>query len=411
MTVQLSWLGKDAAITMASIPGAGCLNTHGHPVTVDGGNWIIEGDNLPVLQALRPTYQNRVRLIYIDPPYNTGQQLIYNDRHSGRADWLNMMMPRLILAKEMLRDDGAIFISISDDERAALEWVCDEVFGETNALPSCVRVTKRTSNKGKHFSPSHDVVLGYAKDLRQLSEFKDPLTQNSPEYRRLFRYSDAKGAYNRVALYMPSLDTRPNQRYWITCPDGSRVIPPEGKIFRWTEPTFLDKQGLGYVEFIQTNRSPLWDDAGGPAKWNVYTKLYLEERLEKGLRPTTVLSDNRFTNASGSKELIKMGIRFPFSKPRALIQYLAAMMGVASGDVVMDFFAGSGTTAHAMMSLNPLIEWILVQNSEPIPRRYLVGNPQVETIADLCRYRVNLACEGLQDPLRDPIIWREAIYG
>ena len=396
MTAVLTWAGKAKAMAPAAPVRPPILQSNGRPIVVDGGNWIIEGDNLPVLQALLPTYTNRIRMIYIDPPYNTGQQLMYNDRHSGRADWLNMMVPRLSVMQRLLREDGVIFISIGEDERAVLELVCDEIFGEGNALAPCIRVTKRTSNKGLYFSPAHDVILSYAKDSRRLPEFKDPMAQARPEYRGLFRYRDHNGAYNRVSLYMPSLDTRPNQRYWIECPDGSRVIPPEGKIFRWTEATFLEKKAAGYVDFIKTTRSPLLDDRGQHAGWNVYTKLYLDERLKAGLRPTTLLDDKRFTNSAASKELIKMGIRFPFSKPRALIQYLAETAGIQSGDVVADFFAGSGTTAHAMMGLNSEIEWILVQNGEPIPAQYRAGNPSdIETIADLCRYRVARASEVL----------------
>ncbi|HEX5797331.1 MAG TPA: site-specific DNA-methyltransferase, partial [Candidatus Saccharimonadales bacterium] len=305
-------------------------------------NLFIEGDNLEVLKVLQRSYYGKVKMIYIDPPYNTGNDFVYNDkfaqskieyeeeagirdeegkitrtdglkpnRRDGghfHSNWLNMMYPRLFLARNLLKKDGVIFISIDDNEVHNLRMIMNEIFGEENFLSEMVRKTKLTSNKGTHFSPSHEYILVYARQASELAEFNDIEAQNDPNYLKLFKFKDDRGKYNEVSLYMPSLDVRPNQRYWIEAPDGSKVITPEGKVFRWTEETFLRNKNDGRVVFKKTDTSPLLSETNEKAKWNVYTKLYLHERQESGLRPVTFF--DKYPNSIASKELIKLKIPF-----------------------------------------------------------------------------------------------------
>ncbi len=336
-------------------------------------NLLIEGDNYHSLAVLNFTHREAVDLIYIDPPYNTGNSdFIYNDKYVDKEDsfrhskWLSFMEKRLKLARHLLRDSGVFFVSIGDDEQAPLKMLCDEVFGENNFLANVIRKSKETSNKGKYFSPSTDYVLCYAKDISSLSEFNDSMAQEKESYIKLFKNEDRRGKYNLVSLYMPSLDPRPNQRYLITCPDGSKVITPSSdKMFRWIPATFERNLKDDRVVFLQTKTSPLIDEKGNPAKWNIYTKIYLHERQESGMKPLTFID---IPNSAGSKELIKMGIDFSFSKPKELIKHLIRITNKENDITVLDFFAGSGTTAQAVLSLNKddggTRQFILCTNNE-----------------------------------------------
>ena len=395
---ELTWPGKNEAKYTANIPTSETLR----PCIEESKdfentkNIYIKGDNLAVLKILQESYLSKVRFIYIDPPYNTGNDFIYNDEISkktvdeliesgqideegnkliantktnGRfhSDWLSMMYSRLILAKKLLTDDGVMFISIDDNEYDNLKKICDELFGRENCLGTMVRKTKLTSNKGTFFSPSHEYVLVYSKKIENVEEFNDEEAQEDEKYKKLFKYEDEIGKYNLVSLYMPSLDPRPNQRYYITCPDGSKVIGQEGKMFRWTPETLKKNIDENRVVFLKTDTSPLLDENGNQAKWNVYTKLYLHERQEKGLKPVTFF--DKYPNSIASKELIKMNIPFDFSKPRQLIEYFMKIARIKDNDIVMDFFSGSATTAHAVMQLNAerkngKIKYIMVQLDE-----------------------------------------------
>ena len=320
-------------------------------------NILIEGDNYHALSVLNYTHQGKIDVIYIDPPYNTGNKdFKYNDRYVDREDsyrhskWLSFITKRLRLSKSLLTEEGVIFISIGDDELAQLKILCDEIFGEENLLSIISRKSKATSNKGNFFSPSTDYVLAYAKNYLLLGEFDDAVAQTTDKYLRLFKYKDKRGKYNIVSLYMPSLDPRPNQRYFITCPDGSKVITPEkDKMFRWIPTTFEKNLKDDRVIFIKTKTSPLLDEKGNQAKWNIYTKIYLHERQETGMKPLTFID---MPNSAGSKELIKMGIDFAFSKPRQLIEHLIRITDKKEDIYVLDFFAGSGTTGHAVLGVN-----------------------------------------------------------
>ena len=431
----LNWHGKRQARRIALTPSTGTLR----PCPEDSVDWdttqnlMIEGDNLEVLKLLQKSYAGKVKMIYIDPPYNTGKDFVYpdnfqdniknyleltgqtdeagkklssNSEASGRfhTDWLNMMYPRLKLARNLLKDNGAIFISIDDGELKTLLAVCDDIFGEENYVGTIARKTKLTSNKGTHFAPSHEYIVVYARALDELDEFNDPEAQEDANYIKLFRFSDARGKYNEVSLYMPSLDARANQRYYIQCPDGSFVIPPgitmpntvidgasvkpdsTDKVWRWTYDTFKKKLNENRVIFKETSTSPLIDHKHNQSKWNIYTKIYLHERQESGLRPLTFF--DKYPNSAASKLLIKMGLPFDFSKPYELILWIIKICGVKECDIICDFFAGSGTTGHAAMAYAAdgygICRYVLVQLPEILD---LISKDQ-KAGADFC---VNLS--------------------
>jgi len=373
-------------------------------------NILIEGDNYHALSVLNYTHQGKIDVIYIDPPYNTGNKdFKYNDRYVDRGDsyrhskWLSFITKRLRLAKSLLTNEGVIFISIGDDELAQLKILCDEIFGEENLLSIVSRKSKATSNKGNFFSPSTDYILAYAKNYLLLSDFDDAFAQTTDKYLKLFKKEDKRGKYNIVSLYMPSLDPRPNQRYFITCPDGSKVITPEeDKMFRWIPTTFEKNLRDDRVVFIKTKTSPLIDEKGNQAKWNIYTKIYLHERQETGMKPLTFID---MPNSAGSKELIKMGIDFAFSKPRQLVEHLIRITDKKEDIYVLDFFAGSGTTGHAVLNLNNYDEgkrvFILCTNDDEIDHN---GDKKKHRICtDICYPRIEKPIKGYATPKKDKV--------
>lgn len=350
-------------------------------------NLYIEGDNLEVLKLLRQNYYGAVKMIYIDPPYNTGNDFVYRDNFTMseaesaeaegetvdgermvvnqkstnryHANWLNMMYPRLKIARDLLTEDGAIFISIDDNEVDNLMEMCDEVFGEDNFVGCITRVAKTTSFRGDFLAPSKDYLLCYAKSIASLCRFSDDV--DNTQFKKIETEGERKGEYYRddIAFYLSTLETRPNQRYFIECPDGQKVVPP-GKTFppekpqegdgvwRWNLDSFNIKRDL--IVFKKTNRSPLIDENGNQANWNLYTKSYLNDKLENGNIPRDFFE--KFLNRNGSEELKRLNIPFPFPKPSKLIQYLLKITQTDKDAIVLDFFSGSATTAHAVMQLN-----------------------------------------------------------
>lgn len=377
---EFTWVGKKAAIVEANKPIRKTLR----PCVAESKDWdttknlYIEGDNLEVLKLLQESYLGKVKMIYIDPPYNTGNDFIYADDFmrsqeeeneqmgmydedenrlfkntdtNGRfhSDWCSMIYSRLMLARNLLTDDGVIFISISEDEIDNLKKICVEIFGQQNYIATLVRKTKTTSNNGNQFAPSHEYIVVCAKKIALLNGFNDTEAQEAEEYVKLFKYEDEYSKYNVIGLYQPALK-HGGSSYPIKCPDGTFVITPDKKPWRWNEQTFLKNKAENRVVFKETKTSPLLTLDGKQAKWNIYTKLYLKERLERGMRPITFI--DKYTNSEASKELIQMKIPFDFSKPRRLIQYLIKICLASEDTTILDFFSGSATTAHAVMQLN-----------------------------------------------------------
>lgn len=329
-------------------------------------NLLLKGNNLLVLHSLEKILRGGVKFIYIDPPYNLDNDSFrYNDRFT-HSSWLTFMKNRLEIAKELLNPKGVIFVQIGDEEEAYLKVLCDEIFSRENFIATITRVAKTASNKGTFFAPSTDFVLCYAKDKNQLPEFYDAVDENL--YKKTEKDGSRKGENYRddVAFYQSSLDTRPNQRYYIKCPDGSLVLPP-GKSFpvkkedtakanpkkgdgvwRWAVKAYKENRRL--MVYKKTKRSPLLDENGNQAKWNIYTKSYLSDRQKTGTKPRNFL--DQFINRKGADYIKNLDVDFDYPKPVELIEWLIRIVGVEKNDIVLDFFAGSGTTAEAVLRVN-----------------------------------------------------------
>ncbi len=335
---------------------------------------LIEGDNYQSLICLLKQYKEKIDLIYIDPPYNTeNQAFIYNDKYINKKDkykhskWLNFMERRLSIAKNLLKETGIIYISIGDDELAQLKLLCDKIFKEKNYISTITRIMKRTSNKGNFFKPTKDYILVYVKNKKKINwKFGTKSSINEKEY----KYKDKYGLYkkNGASLYQPSLDARPNQRYYIECPDKSLIIPPgnifpkekkdaslvkpksnEDKCWRWSVDTYLkNKDKLIFTK--ASSKCPLIDSNGNKSKWNIYDKVYLDNKKEKITLPEDIIYD--YLNSQGTKELQNLGFNFSFAKPTGLIKYLIKISNLPKDITILDFFAGSGTTAQAVLELN-----------------------------------------------------------
>lgn len=397
---EFTWVGKKAAIVEANKPIRKTLR----PYPEESVEWdktrnlYIEGDNLDVLKLLQESYLNSIKMIYIDPPYNTGSDFVYpdsfmmelseyndgigyfdedgnvnferenNDTNARfHSDWCTMIYSRLLLARNLLRDDGVIFISIDDGELYGLKQMCDDVFGAANYVGTVTRISKTTSFRGNYFAPSKDYILTYAKSISSLPQFQDEVNNDS-QFNKIETNGPRKGEHYRddIAFYLSTLQTRPNQRYYIECPDGELVVPPgetmppngvdgdkavpvDGDgVWRWERDQYLQKKHL--LSFKKTKSSPLLNQNGEKASWNIYTKSYLLDKKEKGNIPRDIFEG--YLNRNGTEELKKIGIPFSFPKPSKLIKYLMKISGVTDGDIVLDFFSGSASCAQAAMELN-----------------------------------------------------------
>lgn len=394
----LQWIGKEKVVNHhLEVPCHVLSRTYsfdeeGQKEKDNGSeNMVIHGDNLLALKSLLPKYEGRVKCIYIDPPYNTGNEgWVYNDAVNdpvikrwlgevvgkegedlSRHDkWLCMMYPRLRLLQRLLSDDGAIFISIGEDEHASLKLICDEIFGIGNYITDFSRQMKSGGAKGHFYTPSVDYVLAYAKNISLLPYFRTVLTQKQIDvfYKFVETTGPMKGEkYGEERLFKSSLEARANQRYYIKCPDGSFAIPPgetlpskleEGltvrpvksdKVWKWTYLTYKREKEKGNIVFKKTTKSGLVDEHGYQSKWNIYNKVWLKEQQEKGVVPSNLILG--FENRQSAAELKQLQIKFDYAKPIHLLEYLFQLARLDSG-VVLDSFAGSGTTAQAVLNMN-----------------------------------------------------------
>ncbi len=365
------WYGKTASKREAFTPSRAAL-VYDPKRSVNpekaGGNMIIEGENLEVLKLLNCAYRERVKCIYIDPPYNTGKDFVYSDRFAegqkpyweqtgvtengvktdtntdsdGRfhSNWLSMMHSRLLAARYLLRPDGVIFVSIDDSESANLRRLMDDIFGEENFVANIVWQKRYVSNVTAQFvSDMHDHVLLYARSIdalginkqertaEQLADYKNP--DNDP--RGVWRAQDLSASkYYRAG------------QFEITTPAGLKVVPPPGRYWRCNQ--------AQYEEWVSDNR--IWFGTKGDAR--PMLKAFLEE-VDGGLTPNTWWS-HEFAGHNKeatleNKTLFSGYSPFDTPKPVKLIRRILELAS-APDDIILDFFAGSGTTAHAVMDLN-----------------------------------------------------------
>lgn len=426
---QFTWPDKRKAILAANAPINKTLRPcREESVDFDNTeNLYIEGDNLEVLKLLQETYLGEVKMIYIDPPYNTGNDCVYEDdfkqsaeeyiENSGQFDeegnrlvantesngrfhtnWLNMIYPRLKLAKDLLSEDGVIFISIGEEEISSLKSICDEIFGNNNYISNISRIAKTASNMGNFFAASIDYILCYARDINKTNKFKGDV--DATLYRKVEAVGIRKGEKYRddIAFFQSGLK-HGGSRYPVLCPDGQYVNTPNNKPWRANEETFNKWNDEGLIVFKQTNTSPLIDDVTGEqAHWNLYTKSYLKDREKIGTQPRNILTD--FINRKGADLIKKFGIPFDFAKPIELLVFLIKIVN-DENSLILDFFSGSATTAHAVMQLNAedggKRKFIMVQLPEVCAENSEAYKAGYKNICEIGKERIRRAGQNIKE--------------
>ena len=362
----LNWIGKEAVVNHdKEVPFRLLKKVKAHSVGENSQNLIIHGDNLEALKALMPYYQGKIKCIYIDPPYNTGNESwVYNDKVNSpkikkwlgkvvggesedlcRHDkWLCMMYPRLKLLRDLLSEDGLIFISLDEHEYHHLICLLNEIFGEENFIGTFIWKSKvGGGNDNKYLVPEHEYITLFSKTIKTIDYLTAPPDE---EYKKVFRlkdeYFEERGYYYIDNLHKTGLDTnRPNLKYSIECPDGSKLFPPT--IWRLSKEEFEKRKKNGEIVFKKTKEKG----------WQVYSKTYLNYGgIERRIRPRSVLR-NVGTTREGNQQIIDIfqDKIFQYPKPYQLIQYFTSI-ATSKDDLILASFAGSGTTAHAILDLN-----------------------------------------------------------
>lgn len=385
---EFTWVGKKAAIVEANQPIRKTLR----PCKEESKDWdttenlYIEGDNLEVLKLLQESYLGKVKMIYIDPPYNTGNDFIYADdfMHSqeqenqqmgmydedgdrlfkntdtnGRfhSDWCSMIYSRRHLAKNLLTDDGVIFISIDDSEVKNLKNICDEVFGAANFVAQLIWQNKKGGgNDSTHIAIEHEYILTYAKNIALLGEFYESY---SDDYIKRYKEEDNIGRF-----FWDTFKRKAGKQYYpITCPDGTVLeYDEDGNAISWlrSKARFDSDIAAGEIRIIKIGE-----------KWSVQFK----QRIPLGKTPRSIFTtetviDDRGTTSTGASDVYDYFKKDVFSNPKPveLIRFLLGF-GLGENDIVLDFFSGSGTTAEAVMRSNlegGKNKFILVQLPENI---------------------------------------------
>lgn len=330
---------------------------------------IIEGDNLEALTALAYTHEGKIDVIYIDPPYNTGNKdFVYNDSFVDREDgyrhskWLSFMNKRLQIAKSLLSTGGVIFISIDDNEQAPLKLLCDEIFGQHNFISSIIwEKADSPRMDAKTISSRHDFILAYAKDATTFPIHKLEVTEIPSHYNK--KDNDGRFYYLKPLRYMGNADSRqdrPNMYYGIEAPDGSLVYPirSDGSDGRWRWGKDKLEKEKNRLEFVNSKKG-----------WTVYTRLYADNITEIPVESIWYNKDVESNRQAIAliKQIFGSEKIFTNPKPLKLIQRVVSIVGNKNSSV-LDFFAGSGTTLHATMQLNAEDgghrQCILVTNNE-----------------------------------------------
>ncbi|MED4306642.1 MULTISPECIES: site-specific DNA-methyltransferase [Bacillus] len=425
---QFTWHGKKQAILGAQKPSKGTLR----PVPEKSKNFdttenlYIEGDNLEVLKLLQKSYNGKVKMIYIDPPYNTGKDFVYKDNFkdgiknyleqtgqvdnegniistnsesNGRfhTDWLNMMYARLRLARNLLTEDGVIFISIDDSEVGNLRKICDEIFGENNFISNVIWQKKFSrANDATYFSTMHDHILCYCKKHIKQNEngWKIGLLPRGDEIPTGYSNpdNDGRGVWTSVVLSAKSGSDK--LLYPITTPSGRVCTPPSGRYWSVSRERF--------DELVRDNR--IWFGINGDGVPRL--KTFLSE-VQDGLRPNSILFHQEVGHNQEGKQETKalfddVGV-FDGPKPVRLLSQLIRMANLKENDIVLDFFSGSATTAHAVMRYNAdtkkNISFILVQLPEVCNEGSEAEKAGYQTICDIGEERIRRAGEKIKQEL------------
>ena len=438
---QFTWPDKKKAILLANAPISATLRPcREESVDFDKTqNLYIEGDNLDVLKLLQETYLGKIKMIYIDPPYNTGNDFVYEDdfaedadeylansgqfddqgnrlvqntESNGRfhTDWLNMIYPRLKLAKDLMSDDGVIFISIDDNEVDNLRKICDEIFGELSFIAEFPRVTKKGGKSTDTYAKNHDYVLCYCKNYEYIRI--SGIAHFDPGFKYKDEFYEERGPFKlNQTLDYNTLQYNTSMDYIITI-DGVDYVPGSDVelqkqrhsgnhakhdwVWRWS-PALVDF-GLknGWIVVSKTGR--------------IYTKTYLNATIDKKpngeyqivysnrTKPVTTLDfvENEYSNDNSIKEIVSLmgSSLFDYVKPTSLVEMIMKTV-TKDEDIVMDFFSGSGTTAHSVLKLNANEQgkrkFIMVQ----LPEKCLEGTDAYragfKTICEIGKERIRRA--------------------
>lgn len=430
---QLNWAGKTEAYRTLQAPTFNTLSPcREESVDFDRTrNLFIEAENLEALKILQKAYAGSVKMIYIDPPYNTGSDsFIYPDKFSEtreeyarrvgdtdaegylkrdgifqgawrknskdsghyHSNWLSMMLPRLHLARTLLRDDGVIFISIDDNEQAQLKLLCDEVFGAENFVEQIIWEKKFSpQNDAKYFSENHDYLICYAKNVSELEIKLLPRTEESnARYKNID--NDRRGAWTSGDLLRK--DVQQSGVYTITTPNGTQYNPPSGRSWRVSQTKF--------VEMVADNRIWFGENGGNVPR----IKRFLSE-VQDGTKAISIWKYNEVGhNQEASQEVRKLfngESYFDTPKPVRLISQSLRLVS-NSDDLILDFFCGSGTTAHAVMQLNAEDggnrRYICVQLPEETEEKSGARKAGFENIAEIAKERIRRAGKQISGSLK-----------
>ncbi len=416
---EFTWVGKKAAIVEANKPIRKTLR----PCVAESKDWdttenlYIEGDNLEVLKLLQESYLGKIKMIYIDPPYNTGNDFIYADDFmrsqeeenaqmgmydedenrlfkntdtNGRfhSDWCSMIYSRLMLARNLLTDDGVIFISIDDNEQENLKKCCDEVFGGQNFVAQLVwERAFSPKNDARFISNSHDYVLMYAKNITQFVIGRLPRTEEANA-----RYSnpdnDPRGVWMSSDISVKTYNAECD--YPITAPSGRVIEPPAGRCWSLSKKAFLER--------LQDNRIWFGPDGNGVPR----IKRFLTDLKHEGMAPTSIMFFKDVGHSQeGAQEVSKLldGGFFSGPKPQRLMQRLLTLANLNTDSVVLDFFSGSASTAHAVMSKNAEDgghrKFIMVQLPEKCDEQSEAYKAGYKNICEIGKERIRRAGEKL----------------
>jgi adenine-specific DNA-methyltransferase len=372
----MDWLGKSYARVLATDPAKTLIKENKEwnekPENKDSENLLLKGDNLEILKHLSNTYHEKVKMIYIDPPYNTGSDgFVYEDdrkftaeqfsdlagvdeeqaekilsfvdsKSNSHSAWLTFMYPRLYIAKQLLKDDGVIFVSIDDNEVAQLRILLDEIFGEDSFVANIIWQKKyRPQNDAKQFSNEHDYILCVSKNVLSAGGWQRKLLPRSQQALKAYHNpdSDPRGSWSSSGLMIEGITK--NGVYEIISPIGKSFYPSNGKRWSLSEESFKNAQNEGRIWFgINNSASPR-------------LKRYLSE-VQNGVVPSTIFMHERVGHTgTGTKDLDALNLTdyFVYPKPVSLISHLIKLSTEAD-DIILDFFAGSGTTGDAVMQLN-----------------------------------------------------------
>ena len=418
---EFTWVGKRAAIAEAGRPIRKTLR----PCVEESKDWdttenlYIEGDNLDVLKLLQESYLGKVKIIYIDPPYNTGNDFIYRDdfkqsleeyeddagaydedgdrlfkntETNGRfhSDWCSMMYPRLVLARNLLSNDGAIFLSIDDNEIVQLRKLCDEVFGESNFIAQLIwERAYAPKNDAKYISNSHDYVLMYAKNIPDFTIGRLERTDEA-NARYANPDNDPRGVWKASDLSVKTYSAAND--YPITAPSGRVIEPPAGRCWRLSKKAFFER--------LQDNR--IWFGSAGNSVPSM--KRFLTELKHDGMAPTSIMFYKAVGHSQeGAKEvtaLLEAGA-FDGPKPIRLVERLLTLANLHDDSIVLDFFSGSSSTAHATMKMNiekdKRCRFIMVQLPEATVEDGTAYKAGFKNICEIGKERIRRAGTKIKD--------------